>query len=149
MYLKNDITSEINKFNNPQVGWSAASQEEIDAYLLSQAVNNKIDVLIFDFNAFLDVGFLYNEDTFLLTDCGVNNILLKSGCPSGMPDRYKYFDIDNVQIDFVNNDGFTAFKDAIFSEKDRIMTKYNDYKKEIDDCLTVAEVDAITIDFSE
>ena len=62
--------------------------------------------------------------------------------------RYKFYDIDNVQVVFLTTCGFDNFKESIFQEKDRIMVKYNDYKAQITACTTIAQIDAITINFS-
>jgi hypothetical protein len=148
MYLKNDTTGDIAEFAKPQTGWSAATQEEIDAYLLSGAKVDKINQLKLDLSDFCEAGYVYLTWSFCLSDESTNNITLKDLAPAGMPDRYKYFDMSNTQRDFTDASGFTAFKDAIFTEKDRIMVKYNNYKSQINACSTVAEVDAITISFS-
>lgn len=62
--------------------------------------------------------------------------------------RYKYHDTDDVQHDFVNDAGWNSFSNAIMVERDRIMRYDCDKKREINDCTTVAAVDAVTIDFS-
>lgn len=63
-------------------------------------------------------------------------------------DRYKYFDDTNIQRDFIDKSGIEGLYSAIITEKDRIMIKYNNYINQIEACLNVAEVDAITINFS-
>ena len=63
-------------------------------------------------------------------------------------DRYKYFDDTNVQRDFVNKAGVEALQSAVITEKDRIIIKNNNYLFQINAATTIAEIDAITIDFS-
>jgi len=61
MYLVNDISGEVAIFNNPQTGWSEATQEEIDGYLLQQAKDVKNSELRAAFDAFLAAGYEYTD----------------------------------------------------------------------------------------
>jgi hypothetical protein len=100
------------------------------------------------FNLFCAAGFLYNGNTFDFSIAVIENINLKLNCPLGMTDRFKFCDKGHKLVDFVNDAGFNAFKDAIFSDWDRTMLYYNEVKEEIDGCQTVAEVDSIIIVFT-
>ncbi len=155
IYLKNDITDEIGYFGNYQPGWSPASAEdppvpqpEIDAWLLTNAKIIKLQVLKADKTAFCDVGLLYSGDTFCLSDISTSNIILKNTLPAGATDRYKYYDITDVQRDFTDAAGWDAFFDTIIPEKDWIMRYYCATKKEINDAADMTALDAIIIDFS-
>lgn len=155
LYLKNDTTSQIGEFVSYQEGWSPASAEdppvpqaEIDAYLLAKAKTAKLKELFGDLENFLDAGYTYQTNVFKLTADVIENIQMKNSCPAGMTDRYKFCDIDHVLINFTDAAGFTVFLEAIFTEKDRVMVKYNAYKIQIAACADIAEVDAIVIDFA-
>ena len=148
MYLKNVSTGAIGLFGVAQSGWIAATSEEIENYLLAQAKVFKINELGFSLDEYLDAGYDYQGNVFQLVDKTIENIQMKNTCPSAMVDRYKFCNMDHVLVDFGDAVGFLAFLEAIFSEKDRVMVKYNAYKVEIAACLTVAAVDAIVIDFS-
>ena len=157
MYLKNDITGEIADFANYQIDWSPADSEgtpvpeaEVDAYLLADAKISKNLELKSDLTAFCDAGYLYTAKsaTFKLDDVTIINVTLKDTLPASVPDRYKFYDIDKIKIDFVDNSGFMDFRDALFEEKDRIMIKYNDYRKQIIDAADMETLEAIVISFS-
>jgi hypothetical protein len=53
-----------------------------------------------------------------------------------------------IKVNFGNSTNWNAFIAAMHTERDRIMKKYNAYQTQIADCSTVAEVEAISIDFS-
>jgi len=160
MYLENDITGEIGFFLSYQPGWSPANSEEppvpqaeIDIFLLKIAKNQKLPDLKNDLNDFLMTGYIYDGHTFLLNDKTTENIRLKFRCSAANPDRYKFYDFtedpkDAVLVNFTDLAGFTTFSEAVQDEKDRVMVKYNAYKVQIAACVTVAEVNAIVIDFS-
>jgi hypothetical protein len=148
MYLKRDSDGQIGEFNCPQQGWSTPTQEEIDAYLLENAKTDKTAELKEVLDAFSDAGFLYSGNTFDLSQDGALNLGIKKRLSGSAPNKFKFFDISHVKIDFTDQAGFDAFTEALSDERDRIMVKYNDYRKQIDDCTTVAQVDAIVIDFA-
>ena len=77
------------------------------------------------------------------------NILLQSSRASEAAERYLFRDKDRIKIDFADDAKWDAFAADMNDEKNRIMAKYNDYCEEIKLCSTVAEVEAISIDFSE
>jgi hypothetical protein len=89
----------------------------------------------------LEGDFLVVDET--LTDEAVGDLITISN-----EERYKYYDADEVQIDFTDNTGWDYFFAAMTNEKDRIMRYYCATKKAINDCTTVAQVDAIVIDFA-
>jgi hypothetical protein len=156
MYLKNDVTAEIGGFANYQPGWSPASAEdppvpqaEIDAYLLEKAKLDKIKVLNEDFEAFRETGFEYNGNLFCLGAGGILNIaVVKNDVDPASPNKYKFANKNDVFVDFVDSAGLMAFCLAICTERDRIMVYKINKKKEINDCSTIAAVDAVAIDFS-
>jgi hypothetical protein len=78
MYLKNDISGLICEFSNSQEGWSTPTQEEIDAYLLTNAKLAKLEVLELAKFTFCKTGFPYVEVNFSLLDESINNILLQN-----------------------------------------------------------------------
>jgi len=157
MYLENDITGQVSVFANYQVGWSPAdaegtpvSQAKIDAYLLAQAKLDKINDMKDAYQAFIAGGFVYDTNTFDLSDAGLYNLNFKKDCALDAPNRFKFCDTSNAPVDFTDEAGIDALIQSIMAEKDRIMfSKYNPYKVSINACSTVAEVEAITIDFSE
>ena len=130
--------------------WREATQEEIDAYLLAQAKNDKLNELGEKYVAFSGAGFAYDSDLFNLCDCGIKNVCWKDNdLPADAPNRFKFCTIENEPHDFENETAFRAFKEALMTEKDRIMfEKYNPYKVQIRNCLTVAAVESVVIDFS-
>lgn len=194
MYLVNDITAEVGIFNNPQPGWSEATQEEIDAYLLEQAKTDKIEELTTDLSAFQLAGYEYTgditcaawssattydlHDLVLATDTKNYRSIQDSNLDHEPPNATWWeefkpdFKTDNccmvdlptvtdyefyckaqsdgfrIKVDFGNSTNWDAFVVAIYAERDRIMKKYNDYQTQIAECTTVAQVNAITIDFS-
>jgi len=85
---------------------------------------------------------------FKTDDRTTQNVQLKDRLPLEAPERYIYRDKDKIKIDFVGATNWLPFVDKVLEEKDRIMGKYNDYYEQIDLCQTVAEVEAIVIDFS-
>ena len=149
-YFKNDETDFTATFGSnvcPE-GWSTPTQEEIDAYLLQQAKNDKLATLRSDLYNFEMLGIVYNNWTFDLHMIGVENVEMVNEAPLSMEDRYKYFDKGKTQRDFSNESGFSAFKDAVVVERNRIMVKLNGYEASIQAASTIAEINAITIDFS-
>lgn len=148
-WYKNDATGGIGRFSSKQgSGWTLMTQEEIDADLLNEAKLVKINTLKSYLSAFEDAGLVYLTWVFGLSDNSTNNIVLKDVAPAAMTDRYKYYDMSYTQRDFADATGFTSFKDAMVTEKDRIMRKYNSYYSKIEACANVAAVDAITISFT-
>jgi hypothetical protein len=196
MYLKNDITEEIGVFMTSQEGWSEATQEEIDAFLLAQAKTTKIDELKEDLKNFCDNGYAYTGDivcaaydseityalnALVLGSDSKNYISLQADNtghdPTSSPEWWEEFipefktddccminlttvtdneyytkrtdDLIKHKINFGDSTNWDAFVTAMHTEKDRIMKKYQEYDIEINNCSTVAAVDAIVIDFSE
>lgn len=91
--------------------------------------------------------------TFRLTSDVITNIDAKCRLAPDAPDRYKFYDKSDEtgyrdQIDFGDLAGWDAFVSSILTEEDRVMRKYNVYRQQIAECATVAEVDAIVIDFN-
>lgn len=153
-YLINDDTNKIiEKTSNlgrwfSKAPWRLATQPEVDAYLLGLARDQKYLDLKSALYAFLNAGHLYQTKTYLLSDNNCSNISLTAALPGGTAGEFEFCDIDNELVDFVDSAGFTAFADSIRVEKDRVMKKYNAYKVEIRGCATIADINAITIDFS-
>ncbi len=155
MYLKKVTSGEIGAFANYQDGWLPANsedapvpQEEIDIWLMGIAKKQKVSILKTALKLFQIAGFVYLTHTFSLFPDNVNNIKTVQDLSASNPDRYKFCDITHALRDFVDEAGYIVFKDAILDEYDRIMKKYNAYRVQIDACLTIEEVDAITVDFS-
>lgn len=202
MYLTNEGTGQTAVFNNPQIGWRDATQQEIDDYLLVQAKNDKILELKGDLNDFMVAGY---EDTgdivcaawdsgttyalhdlvlatdtknyrsiqadnlnheppdvtwweefnpvFKFDNCSMINLTAKCDLDAGATDRYKFYDKGyddgfRNQINFGDSTKWDAFAEALRVEEDRVMRKYNDYRSQIAQCSTTAQVEAISIDFS-
>jgi hypothetical protein len=149
MYLTNETTLDVGIFAAPQSGWRDSTQEEIDAFDLQAAKDAKSKELQSDFCDFECLGFSYSGNTFDLDKDSIANIVdVKTEVDPANPDRYKFANTSGVFIDFADQAGWDAFKQAICTERDRIMVYYVSKKKEINDCLTVAAVEAVTIDFS-
>jgi len=151
-YYLNETNDAVGVFDDTVTsappGWTDATQEEIDAYLLEEAKATKLITLNVDREDFCYAGFAYSGNTFCLSDESTQNIVLKNTLPVGSTDRYKYYDVTDVQRDFADASGWDAFFEAIIPEKDRVMRYYCATKKEINDAATVAAVNAIDIDFS-
>jgi hypothetical protein len=127
MYFKNKESGLITQFGIEQGDdWETPTQEEIDAFNLEKDRATKLTVLRTDFMAFCDSGFLYNGNTFCLKE--PLHILEADAAGSN-----KFFDVDSVEVDFIDTAGFTAFKNALLKEKDRILKKYHTLKKQISD----------------
>lgn len=91
------------------------------------------------------------QPVFTMTTCCMTNLTVKSGL-NGAPNRYKFFtktEADGYRhfIDFGNLEEWNSFVLAVRSEENRIMEKYCAYASSIAICTTVAEVDAIVINF--
>jgi len=136
--------------------WQDATQAQIDAWTLADAKNKKVADLKSARDAWIGAGFDYGGDLFQVDFQTLGDIVSKNLIPVDDPDRYKFYDnppeasqIPRKQIDFVDAAGWSAFVLALSVEYDRIMKKYNAYREQIDQCSTVAEVEAIIIDFSE
>ena len=141
MYIKNNANGDIGKSVHLQDGYSLATQEEIDAYILTQDKKIKLrELKDYRYN-FCVSGFSYNGNTFDLED-------VLSIFEAKESNRNKFFNLNSAEVDFTDTAGFDSFKSALLIEKDRIMVKYHNYKKKIDDCATSAAINAITIDFS-
>lgn len=89
----------------------------------------------------LDGDFIVIDET--LTDEAVGDDIVI--CDAN---RFIYHDVDDVQVDFATKAAWDTFFSAIMGENDRIMIYDCTTKKSINDCTTVGQVDAITIDFS-
>ena len=148
-WYKNTITGTIRCFSfNPGEDWIEASQAEIDAETLKDDKLAKIRTLKENLETFQNFGKAIGGGVFRITSGVVENVKTKDGCSASIPDRYKFFDKYYDSIDFADAAGFMTFRETLFAEMDRIMRKYCDYLSQINACLTVAGVDAITIDFS-
>lgn len=88
------------------------------------------------------------EDNYLLVTDTLADEAAGDDISISNDERYKYYDVDEVQVDFSDGAGWNDFFAAMMNEKDRIMRYYCTTKKQIADCTTVAQVDAITIDFA-
>lgn len=148
MYLKNDITDVIGEYGVPQPGYSVPTQEELDVYLLVGAKTGKLIALKESLNAFADAGYLYSANTYSLTVSGISNVILKNDLAAGAIDKYKYYNMSDVQIDFTDEAGWALFFNGITQERDRLMRVFCAYIAQINACTTVAAVDAIVISFS-
>jgi len=115
---------------------------------LADAKANKVIELKADLQTFRDLGFVDNGWTFNLSEQSANYVKAKNDATWSGGDRYKYSDKAYIQRNFTDNAGFDPFAQNITAEEDRIMVIYNNYRLEIKDCTTVAEVDAINISFT-
>jgi|GEM_PF-5015239 len=150
MYLTNLITGETIWSSFPMSGWREATQAEIDAVELEQAKSAKLAEMKTACQAFIAAGFKYEDNTFCLRPDGLSNVSWKFLLPLDAPNRFKFCTVDNEPHDFETDGAFRTFADALMEENDRIMfEKYNPYKAQINACQTVAEVEAITIDFAK
>jgi len=150
LYLKNDITEAIGIFNRPQEGWTELTQEELDAYLLEEAKKAKVEELDLDFSAFECGGHVYDGNTYCLKKDGIDNIVtVVNGLDPADPNAYTFRDINGVAHDFETQEAWDAFKLDMITERNRVMVYYIAKKTEINACQTIAEVEAIVIDFSE
>jgi len=154
-YLRNDITGNIVESNNWQEGYSLATQEQIDVFLLKKARKDKVIELNDKLGAFRKSGFIYQGSlgapaTFNLSEDTARYADVKSSRALGGANKYKFYDqaIPRVKRDFIDSTGFEGFVDAINEEEERLMEKFNGYQEDIEEAENVAAVDAITIDFS-
>jgi len=149
MYLTQNSTGTVGEFNNPQVAYTASTQTEIDAYLLTQAKAAKVTELEIALQTWRDAGLLYTGWIFNLSERSALYAKSKNDSEDTTgANRYKYSDIAYTQRDFTDNPGFNGFSQSINDEEDRIMVLYNNYRLQIEDASTVAAVDAITISFA-
>lgn len=93
------------------------------------------------------------KPVFKITDCAILNIDAHKLLSDADPNKHKFFDSCNStsprhEIDFGDAAGWNAFAETITTEQNRVMRKYNQYRIDISLCKTVAQVEAITIDFS-
>lgn len=88
------------------------------------------------------------QPVFKTNDKTTENVILKDKLPPAAPERYIFSAKDNIPINFEDGPQWTAFVEVILQEKDRVMRKYVNYGEQIDLCETVAEIEAITFDFS-
>ena len=140
-------------FPDPEIHWRApwreATQAEIDACELVGAKVTKMTEMKDAYQDFVALGFVYDNSTFCLTDDGISNVTWKDMLDLGDPDRLKFCTLSGEPHTFSSALAFTIFKKALIGENERIMfKKYNPYKAQINACETIAEVEAITIDFS-
>lgn len=162
MYLKRDSDGQITLATNYQVGWSPAtagdppvSQVDIDAYDLEVAQDAKMTESESSLQAWRDMGFTYTGSlpgpaTFNLSENSARYADVKSSRRLGGVNKSKFYDmaVPRVQRDFVDDTGFDGFVDAINEEEERIVEKENGYGEQIEEATTVAEVDAITINYA-
>lgn len=152
-YLRNTSTEELIK--NVNLGrwfkpplWVDATQSEIDAYLLIGAKAAKLIESDNDLATFRALGFVYTGWTFSLGAMSAMYAKNKNDLGSGGVNKYKFYDVGGIQRDFTDAPGFQGFSDGICDEDERLMELFNNYIGQIAACTTVAEVDAITIDYS-
>lgn len=151
LYYKNIESSKLALFSVPQNPeyWTPATQEEIDAYLLAAAKVEKQEQLVTAFSVYECGGFEYEGNVFCLKQDGISNIVdVKTNVDPGSPTRYTFANVSGVFIDFEDVTGWNAFKQAICTERDRIMMYYINKRTEIQSASTIEEVEAIVIDFS-
>lgn len=129
--------------------WREATQEEIDAYLLEQAQKAKTAELIEKFGDCEQVGFEYQGNTFCGKQDGVVNVDIVDGLPAGDPNEFTFRDIGGVVVDFETQEAWDLFKEEMHKRRNNVMVYYVEKKTEIADAATVAEVEAIVIDFTE
>ena len=119
---------------------------------LAQAKTAKLQSLVVAKYAFCALRFLYQGNTFNLTDNGTANAVLKNDLPIIAPNRYKYWGKDSeeedIHVDFEDDIGWLTFFNAIIAEKDSIMDYYCTIKKAIKDAADMETLEAIVIDFS-
>jgi hypothetical protein len=128
--------------------WQPATQEEIDAYLLSEAKNSKLNELDNAFTVYEDGGYAYDGNTYCLKQSSLNNVLIVDGLDSSDQNAYTFRNVDGMVHDFENQTGWDAFKQAMQTERNRIMVYSIAKKVEINACSTTAEVEAVIINFS-
>ena len=148
IYQVNEETGATAYFRHIIQGWREATQEEIDEYLLNQAKRAKIVELDSDKMDFCALGFVYGENTFTICGEAKGNLTFKNSLGVESVDRYKYYDSSDIQIDFVDEDGWVAFFTPISQEIDRIIRYDLSKKREINSAATISEVEDITINFS-
>jgi hypothetical protein len=119
----------------PGHGLAAADGQLIAVSGFTEGANNGNKTVVSLEGDFLMVDGLVDEDAG-------DNICI--ACVN----RYEYYDIDDVQVDFVNETAWRGFFNAIITEKDRIMRYYCATKKEIKDAADMTTLNAITINFS-
>lgn len=134
---------------SPPPGWREATQEEIDAYLLEKARAEKSAELKQKRGAFYRQGFSYVGKKFNFDGAAMENFTAKSGVDPASLIKYKFCDMDGAAHDFEDEPTLAAFFMAARTEHDRVMFKYNDnYKRQIAAASSLAELNAIIIDFS-
>ncbi len=153
MYLKNDTTGQIGEFVRDQIGWSTPTQQEIDDYLLEKAKESKIVELKNKLEVFRNAGFVYNTWTFDLSENSARYVAAKQAYALGGGSKYKFWDkgtteTARVERHFIDTSGFGVFTSAINEEEERLMKLYNSYRADITAAATIAEVDAIIINYS-
>ena len=132
------VTGATKKYNLPaNHGLTIVSGSKIEVVGFAKASNNGIKNV---------VGFANNEIT-------VSETLMDEAVGAAVDisslNRYKFCDIGNISVDFVDKLGISDCFQVLLWEKDRVMRKSNAYKVEINTAETVKAVEDIVIDFAE
>jgi len=138
--------------------WRPATEEEKNEWLLKTAKQGKISELKAKRDAFVEAGYSYSGHVFKTDNATIENAtLVKENLSLSNPDRYKFFDVDKVVVDYENATNWVAFVEALVTEKDRIMfLKYRVFYDEIEAVSlegktlaeALSELEAIVINFS-
>ena len=128
--------------------WRDATSAEADAYLLQEAKITKTRELNRLFTAFECGGHVYDGNTYCLTQAGMDNIQIVNNLDPSDPNAYTFRTVDGIVHDFENQTAWDAFKLNMMTERNRIMVYRIAKKSEIEACSTIAEVEAVVIDFS-
>ena len=156
MYLKKDSDGHIGIFAQYQVGWSPAStvdppvsQADIDAYELKVNIRPaKIREIKSKLITFRTLGFVYAGWTFNLSERSALYAKSKRDDDLGGIYKYRFYDIAYVKRNFETSTAFHLFVLALEEEEERLMEKYNNYRKQAKDAATAAAINAITVNYN-
>lgn len=90
---------------------------------------------------------------FKIDEKGMVDITAECKASLTAPDRYKFYakagDTGNrPYIDFENLTHWDVFVKGITEERNRVMKKYNNYQNQVTACATIAQVEAIVVNYA-
>ena len=121
MYLTQDSTGTVGVFNNPQDGYTASTQPEIDVYDLDQAKADKIVELDDDLSAYEKAGYTYTG-TIVCAAWGSGTTYAKKDQVLATDGKnYKSRKDDNTNHEPPNGVWWTEYE-PVFKTLDRVTT---------------------------
>lgn len=96
---------------------------------------------------FVDLGFVHGGNTFFMDDKSILRMNMKKNSIREIDDDYTFYSMNRNCINFETTQGFGNFYEQLSFERNRIDKLGNSFKGQINNCITIEEVEGLTINF--